>query len=105
MSPSLRLVSDQQTPSPLITKLRGYAALTIEEIASLEAAFGRPMPLKKGRDVILEGYESQNLYIGISGFASRYKLLATPVRNPVTSSTLPKMERAPTHSTNHSKKH
>jgi CRP-like cAMP-binding protein len=82
MAVSLRLVSNQPT-NPLITRLCGYAALTAEEIAGLEAAFERRLLLKKKRDVILEGYETHRLQVAVSGFAARYKLLANGKRQVI----------------------
>jgi CRP-like cAMP-binding protein len=79
----LRLVSNQPVSNPLITRLCGYAALSAEEIAGLDAAFERRLVIKKRRDVILEGYESHRLHIAISGFAARYKLLANGKRQVI----------------------
>ncbi len=79
----LRLVRNQPTPNPLVMRLRGYAALSAEEIARLEAVFERRLLLKKRRDVILEGYESHRLHVAVSGFAARYKLLANGKRQVI----------------------
>ena len=77
------LVSSQPTSNPLITRLCGYAPLSAEEIAGIEAAFGRRFVLKKRRDVILEGYGCHRLHVSVSGFAARYKLLANGKRQVI----------------------
>lgn len=76
MSVPLRLVETQPDRHPFVTRLRRYVELTEHEIAGLQAAFECRIKIKKKRDVILEGYPSHRLHIIVSGFASRYKLLA-----------------------------
>lgn len=83
MPAPLRLVGNQPTSNPLITRLCGYASLTPEEIGDIEALFERRLLIKKRRDVILEGYESHRLHVAESGFAARYKLLANGKRQVI----------------------
>lgn len=83
MPVAVRLVGSQATSNPLITRLCGYAPLSSEEIAGIEAAFGRRLTLKKRRDVIVEGYECRRVHVAVSGFAARYKLLANGKRQVI----------------------
>lgn len=76
----LRLVESQAQSHPLITRLCRYVPLTQSEMASLQGAFERRLSIRKGRDVILEGYEAHKLHAAVSGFAARYKLLGNGKR-------------------------
>jgi CRP-like cAMP-binding protein len=80
MAVPLRSVRNKPDSHPLITRLCRYVSLTDAEIASLRAAFERRLSIIKKRDVLLEGYEAHNLHVVVSGFATRYKLLANGKR-------------------------
>jgi CRP-like cAMP-binding protein len=60
---------------PFVTLLRRYRPLNNADLTALGRLLNRKLVVKKGRDIIVEGYEYKGLHIVESGFAVRYKLL------------------------------
>lgn len=58
-----------------VQKLRGYAPLSQEDLALLEAACGRPRLVSARQDLIREGDQPGPLLVILEGWACRYKLL------------------------------
>ena len=80
MPTPLRVVRTGPTDRPFVTRMLSYVTLTEPEIAEIRATFERHRAIKKGRDLILEGFETRELHIVVSGIAARYKTLANGKR-------------------------
>lgn len=60
---------------PFAIKLAAHVPLDRADLKALERALGRMLTVKKGQDIIVEGYDRKGLNIVESGFAIRYTLL------------------------------
>jgi CRP-like cAMP-binding protein len=60
---------------PFITKLKAHAPLDSDDLRALHQVLNRKLTVKKGKDIIVEGYEYKGLDIIETGFAIRYTLL------------------------------
>ncbi len=60
---------------PLIVKLSTFMKLTARDLESLEHIFEAEKPVKKGKDLVVDGKEYRNLGFVKDGYALRYKLL------------------------------
>lgn len=75
MAVPLQVTTNPTLNHPFVAMLRRYAPLNNGDIAALSRILDRKIAVKKGKDIIVEGYECKGLYIVESGFAVRYKLL------------------------------
>lgn len=62
-------------PNRYVDKLRGYAALTEQEVAALHDATACRRTIKPRRDLVREGDESGRMIVMLEGWAFRYKVL------------------------------
>jgi CRP-like cAMP-binding protein len=60
---------------PLVARLQSFVALTRADLDSFYATMEAEQPIKKRRDLVLDGYEFCKLGFIKDGFAARYKLL------------------------------
>lgn len=60
---------------PFVIKLNRTIRLDDDDLAALAGLLDRKLTVKKGKDLIVEGYEYKALHIVESGIAIRYKLL------------------------------
>lgn len=60
---------------PFVIKLSAHAALDRDDLKALGRVLNRRLTVRKGKDVIVQGYEYKGLEIVESGFAIRYTLL------------------------------
>jgi CRP-like cAMP-binding protein len=60
---------------PFVIKLRRSIRLDDDDLKALAGLLDRKLVVKKGKDIIVEGYEYKELHIIESGFAIRYRLL------------------------------
>ena len=60
---------------PFVVKLSCSVRLDSDDLTALARLLDRRLAVKKGKDIIVEGYEYKALHIVESGFAVRYKLL------------------------------
>jgi CRP-like cAMP-binding protein len=60
---------------PLVIKLNHSVPLGADDLAALGRLLERRIVVRKGKDVLVEGYEYRVLHVVESGFAIRYKLL------------------------------
>ncbi len=60
---------------PFIKKLLKHATLDRADVQALSRVLNRRLAVKKGQDIIVQGYEYRELNIVESGFAIRYMLL------------------------------
>ncbi len=60
---------------PFVAKLLAHGAINSEDLKVLGRALNRTMTVKKGQDIIVQGYEYKTLDIIESGFGLRYTLL------------------------------
>jgi CRP-like cAMP-binding protein len=60
---------------PFITAVSAHTALNRDDLKALERALNRTVTVKKGQDIIVQGYEYKGLDIVERGFAIRYTLL------------------------------
>ena len=60
---------------PLVTKLNHSVPLSADDLAALGRLLEHRIVVRKGKDVLVEGYEYRVLHVVESGFAIRYKLL------------------------------
>jgi len=60
---------------PFVLKLGRSIRLDHDDLTALARLLDRKVSVKKGKDIIVEGYEYKALHIVESGFAIRYKLL------------------------------
>jgi CRP-like cAMP-binding protein len=75
MTISLETTTNPITDHPFVIKLSGSIRLDDDDLTSLAQLLNHKLAAKKGKDLIVEGYEYKALYIVESGFAIRYKLL------------------------------
>jgi CRP-like cAMP-binding protein len=68
---------------PFLKRLRGYANLSQEDMASLMGLMESDLPVLKRRDLVIDGYEFRKLCFVEDGFAARYKLLRNGKRQIV----------------------
>jgi CRP-like cAMP-binding protein len=71
----LQVTTNPALNHPFVTMLRRYAPLNNADLTVLARLLDRKLAVKKGKDIIVEGYEHKGLHIVESGFAVRYKLL------------------------------
>ncbi|MGA8903021.1 Crp/Fnr family transcriptional regulator [Bradyrhizobium sp.] len=60
---------------PFVIKLSSHAPLNADDVKALGHALNHMLTVKKGKDVIVQGFEYKGLDIIESGFAIRYTLL------------------------------
>lgn len=63
-----------------IEKLRGFGALSEEDVASLSAATSRPVKYSTRHDLIREGDRPGPMFVILDGWACRYKILPNGTR-------------------------
>jgi CRP-like cAMP-binding protein len=68
---------------PFVIKLNHSIALDNGDLAALARMLEHKIVLKKGKDIIIEGYNYEVLHVVQRGFAVRYKLLHTGKRQIV----------------------
>jgi CRP-like cAMP-binding protein len=78
-----RALKDIWRDDPFVTRLRGFADVTLPDLQSLRAVIEAEQTVKKRRDLVLDGYEFCKLCFVKSGFAARYKLLRNGKRQIV----------------------
>jgi CRP-like cAMP-binding protein len=71
----LQVTTNPALNHPFAAMLRRYTSLNNDDLAALARLLDRKLAVKKGKDIIVEGYEYNGLHIVESGFAVRYKLL------------------------------
>jgi CRP-like cAMP-binding protein len=71
----LQLTTNSTPNHPFVAMIRRYTPLNGSDLTALARLLDRKLAVKKGKDIIVEGYEYKGLYIVESGFAVRYKLL------------------------------
>jgi CRP-like cAMP-binding protein len=71
----LRVRVNTPEDSPFVLKLSRSIPLDSGDFAALAQALDHKIAVKKGKDILVEGYEYKSLHIVESGFAIRYKLL------------------------------
>jgi CRP-like cAMP-binding protein len=60
---------------PFVIKLSSHGSLDAGDLKALSRVLNRRLTVKKGRDIIVQGYQYKGLDIVESGFAIRYTLL------------------------------
>jgi len=60
---------------PFVKKLTAHAPLDADDLRALGRTLNRRLVVKKGQDIIVQGYEYKELYIVETGFGIRYTLL------------------------------
>ena len=60
---------------PFVVKLRAHAPLDANDLAALDRVLDQRLVVKKGKDIVVEGYEYKGLDVIEAGFAVRYTLL------------------------------
>ena len=60
---------------PFVIKLLTHASLDASDLEALNRLLNRRLTVKKGKDIIVQGFEYKELYIVESGFAVRYTLV------------------------------
>jgi CRP-like cAMP-binding protein len=60
---------------PFVVKLRAHAPLNSDDLNALGHVLNRRLTVKKGKDIVVEGYQYTGLDIIESGFAIRYTLM------------------------------
>ncbi|MGA8898992.1 Crp/Fnr family transcriptional regulator [Bradyrhizobium sp.] len=60
---------------PFVIKLLTHASLSASDLKALNRLLNRRLTVKKGKDIIVQGFEYKELYIVESGFAVRYTLV------------------------------
>jgi CRP-like cAMP-binding protein len=75
MAVSLKVATNPVRDHPFVVKLGRSIRLDDDDLAALAGLLDRKIVAKKGKDIIVEGYEYKALHIVESGFAVRYKLL------------------------------
>jgi CRP-like cAMP-binding protein len=60
---------------PFVVKLRAHAPLDSDDLKALCQVLDRRLTVKKGKDIVVEGYEYTGLDIIEAGFAVRYTLM------------------------------
>ncbi|MEA2782309.1 MAG: hypothetical protein QOK29_3853 [Rhodospirillaceae bacterium] len=71
----LRVRANTPNDNPFVLKLTRFIALGSDDLAALARMLDHKIAVKKGKDILVEGYEYKSLHIVESGFAIRYKLL------------------------------
>lgn len=72
---SLKPAKNPLDRHPFVMKLSRSLRLGDDDLAAVAPLLARRVPVKKGKDVIVEGYEYGALYIVEAGLGIRYKLL------------------------------
>ncbi len=62
---------------PFVVKLSSHAQLDRDDLKALARLLRTRITVKKGKDILVQGYEHKGIDIVESGFAIRYKLLHT----------------------------
>lgn len=75
MAALVRVAANPAKDHPFVVKLSYSVRLDSDDLAALSLLLDRKVAVKKGKDIIVEGYEYKGLHIVESGFAVRYKLL------------------------------
>ena len=75
MAISLKNAANPVSGHPFVIKLSRSIRLDDDDLTELALLLGRRVAVKKGKDIIAEGYEYKALHVVESGFAIRYKLL------------------------------
>jgi CRP-like cAMP-binding protein len=78
-----RALKDIWRDDPFVTRLRGFADMTLPDLQSLRSLIETEQTVKKRRDLVHDGYEFCKLCFVKSGFAARYKLLRSGKRQIV----------------------
>jgi CRP-like cAMP-binding protein len=75
--PATKNVIKEQSPNdhPFVVKLRAHAPLDANDLTALGRMLDQRRAVKKGKDIVVEGYEYKGLDVIEAGFAVRYKLL------------------------------
>jgi CRP-like cAMP-binding protein len=60
---------------PFVAKLKAHGAINSDDLKALGRVLNRKVTVKKGQDVIVEGYEYKTLDLVESGFGLRFTLL------------------------------
>jgi CRP-like cAMP-binding protein len=68
-------VDDSVGRSSFVARLSRYIDFSADDLADLSAIVEESAPIKKRRDLIIEGFEYRKLCFVEDGFAARYKLL------------------------------
>src|SRR5574338_1301049 len=71
----IETASNAITAHPFVVRLNSSIRLVSEDLAALSRVLDRKLVVKKGKDVIVEGYVDNGLRIVESGVAIRYRLL------------------------------
>src|ERR1051326_6321677 len=76
-SPTVTNVIKERSLSdhPFIVKLRAHAPLDANDLTALRRILDQRLAVKKGKDIVVEGYEYKGLDVIEAGFAIRYTLL------------------------------
>jgi CRP-like cAMP-binding protein len=70
-----RVTTNPIKDHPFVIKLNRSIRLDEDDLTELAQLLDRKLVVKKGKDIIVEGYEYKALHVIESGFAIRYKLL------------------------------
>ena len=60
---------------PFVVELRAHSPLDANDLAALDRVLDQRLVIKKGKDIVVEGYEYKGLDVIEAGFAVRYTLL------------------------------
>jgi len=71
----VRATTNPVKDHPFVIKLSRSVRLDDDDLTALAQLLDRKLAVKKGKDIIVEGYEYKGLHIVENGFAIRYKLL------------------------------
>jgi CRP-like cAMP-binding protein len=74
---------DARSSDPFIARLQNHVTLTPSDLGALRAVIESEQPVKKRRDLVLDGYEFCKLCFVKDGYAARYKLLRNGKRQVV----------------------
>src|SRR5258708_27504174 len=66
--------SEATVSNAFIDKLKGYSALSVDDVRLLEAACGKPREIPARQDLIREGDKPGPIFVILRGWACRYKL-------------------------------
>jgi CRP-like cAMP-binding protein len=83
MGVPLQVTTSHPTDHPFVVKLSRSIRFSSEDLTALGRVLDRKIVAKKGKDILVEGYEYKALHIAESGFAIRYKLLHSGKRQIV----------------------
>jgi CRP-like cAMP-binding protein len=73
-------VAECSMENQFIKKLRGFGALSAQDVASLSAATARPSKISARHDLIREGDRPGPMFVILDGWACRYKILPNGTR-------------------------